>query len=119
MKLVLEWNPPTMEWDYWENKEVPCKLDRENIYLNVGIKGLSEDASYRFLDDLETAINEELEAEYGHTSFARCSDYGDTEEKALYDVCGWERDFGNVSEQKKEIMQTIRRVYKELKTKYE
>ena len=119
MKLVLEWNAPVMEWDYWKCKEVPSKLDRENIFLSVGIKGLSEDTSYRFLDALEDAINEELEAEYGHTSFAKCSGYEDTEEKTLYDVCGWERDCGRVAEQKKEIMQTIRRVYKELKIKYE
>ena len=119
MRLVLEWNSPVMEWDYWNNKEVPSKLDREKIFLSVGIKGLSEDESYSFLDDLEMAINEELEAEYGHTSFARCSGYEDTEENALCDTCGWEREFGNVAEQKKEIMQTIRRVYKELKKKYE
>ena len=93
MKLVLEWNPPTMEWDYWKNKEVPCKLDRENIYLNVGIKGLSEDASYRFLDDLETAINEELEADYGHTSFARCSGYEDTEESFLNIRTRWAKHY--------------------------
>lgn len=119
MKLVLEWNSPVMEWDSWKCKEVPSKLDREYIWLSVGIKGLSEDASYEFLNDLQKAINEELESDYGETDFARCSGYGDTEENALYDVCGWHRDFGNVGEQKKEIVRTIRSVYKELKKQYE
>lgn len=71
MKLTLKWESPIMEWDYWKEKEVPSKLDRENIFLCVGIKGLSEDASYRILNDLEDGINKELEGTYGHTNFAR------------------------------------------------
>lgn len=118
MKLTLKWESPVMEWDCIKEKEVPSKLDRENIFLSVGIKGLAEEESYLFLDELENAINNELESAYGNTSFNRCSGYEDIEENTLYDTCGWERDLGNVVEQKKEIMQSIRRVCKELKKKY-
>lgn len=114
MKLVLTWQPPVMQWDYSKCKEVPSQLDRENIFLSVGIKEVSEQEAYVLLMKLETALNEELETIYGKTSFARCSGYEDTEKRTLYDFCGWKRDFGNVAEQKKEIMQTARSVFKKI-----
>ena len=118
MKISLEWQAPIMEWDYVKEKQVPSKDDKENIFLTVGIKELSENKTYEFLDELEIAINKELSEGYGKTSFMRCSSYEDTENKALYDTCGWKRDFGNIAEQKREIIQTIRSIYKELKKKY-
>ena len=115
MKLLLEWNSPSMEWDYIKRKEVPSRLDRENIFLSVGIKGLPEQESYLFLNLLEEKMNEELADVYGRTGFARCSGYGDTEDGVLYDTCGWKRDFGSVAEQKQEIIRTIRGIYLSLK----
>lgn len=118
MKMTIEWVPPKMEWDSYKCKEVPSKPDRENIYLEVGIKGLSENGSDKFFDDLEEAINKELREIYGESSFCRCSNYGESEDGVLYDAIGWKRDFGNVAEQKREIVKVFRNSYKQLREKY-
>ena len=121
MRITLNWGKPIMEWDYYKEKEVPSKFDREYITLEVGIKGLSEKKSYMFLYDLGIAINKDVDIVdcYGTTEFSGCCAYEDVEENALHDECYWKRDYGYVREQKKEIMQSVRKICKELRKKYE
>ena len=118
MKLTLTWNSPVMEWDYLQCKEVISQPDKECIFLNVKIKGLSEKDSYKFFNDLEKAINKELKDTYGEFGFSNCTGYEDSEPNTLIDTGGWKRDFGNIAEQKREIIRTIRKIYKELKKQY-
>jgi hypothetical protein len=118
MEMILEWEPPEMVWDFYKCKEIPSKSDQENIFLSVCIKGLSEDGSYRFLADLEDAVNRELQEAYGNESFMRCSGYAEEEDGVLYDTIGWKRDLGNVSEQKRKILKVFRNSYKQLRGNY-
>lgn len=121
MRITLNWGKPIMEWNYYKEKDIPSKFDKEHITLEVGIKGLSKEKSYMFLNDLGIAINnnEDIAGNYGKTEFSKCCAYEDVEENALHDECYWKRDYGYIREQKKEIMQNVRKICKELKKKYE
>ena len=114
MKVILKWEKPIMEYSWIKERYVPSKLDRENIFLSVSIKGLSSEDSYSFLDALEAKINEELGEEYGDTSFMRCTSYGEDKKDVLFDTCGWEREYGNVTKQKKKILKAVRNIVNQM-----
>ena len=118
MKVTLQWQKPIMEYDIINDKYYPSKEDRDSIFLEVTVKGLSETESYEYITRLENAINQSNIAYYGKVSFGRCSAYGDVEDGALSDFCGWKRNFGMVKEQKREIMQDVRQICKALSKEY-
>lgn len=113
MQISFHWQAAIKEIDTGTGKEVPSELDRNYIWLDVGIKGLSENEAYEFQNILEDAINRNTAHLYGKTSFSRCTGYGDVKDGALYDYCGWKRNFGCTREQKENIKFGVRRAIEE------
>ena len=84
MKITLEWGKPNMIYDVTTNKSYPSKTDRDYIFLDITITGLTESESYEYINKLEDAINKSSVAYYyGTVSFARCTAYGDTADNTL------------------------------------
>ena len=115
MKISLNWQIVIKEIDPVTGKEVPSELDRNYLWLDIGIKGLSENEAYEFQNILEDAINRNTARLYGKTSFSRCTGYGDVKAGELHDYCGWKRWFGCIREQKEDIRYCVRKAFEETK----
>ncbi len=118
MTTSLKWAPLLRDHNFY-GEEVINKFSEECITLTVGVRGLSESDCCKFLCDLEKIINKELAETYGETSFEFCAEYGAERENTLYENISFDRCKGEVADQKKEIMEVVRRACTELKKQYQ
>lgn len=118
MTTTLKWGKILTRYNCY-GKEVIDKFSEDNIYIEVGVHGLSEEDAIQFLLDLEKIINKELSEEYGELGFNFCSEYGVEREHTLIDEMVFGRRKGHIEEQKKEIMESFKKACKELKKQYQ
>ena len=104
IKIKTSWSKVLKNENEWSDS------DKTNIILDIDIKGVTWDLACDIMDALENKINEE-----GFYSCIRegCPDF-DEEEKTFSDCLFFERDYGSIREQRRDIIKYVNSIKKEV-----
>ena len=104
IKIRTSWSKILRDENEWSDS------DKSNIILDVDVEGVTWDSGCDIMDSLENKINKE-----GFYSCTKegCPDF-DEEKGTFSDCLIFERDYGSVKEQRKEVIKYINSIKKEV-----
>ena len=104
IKIKISWSKVLKNEDGWSDS------DKTNIVLDVDVEGVTWDLGCKLIDALENKINEDNIYSCNREG---CPDF-DEEEKTFLDCLFFERDYGSILVQRKEIIKYVNNIRKEV-----